>query len=74
MKNTIQNSSRVIYLDILRIIAAFFIVVLHTAVTSLDSFGTTSWEWNVSNFYDSISRWAVPVFVMISGALFLNKE
>ena len=26
------------------------------------------------NFYDSIVRWAVPVFVMISGSLFLNPD
>ena len=32
--------------------------------------GTSSW-W-VGNFYDSLVRWCVPVFVMISGSLLLD--
>ena len=33
-----------------------------------------SYEWYVLNFYDGIVRWTVPVFVMISGTLFLGKN
>lgn len=31
-------------------------------------------EWMVRNVYDSMVRWSVPVFVMISGALFLDTR
>ena len=34
----------------------------------------SSFEWQVLNLYDSLVRWGVPVFVMISGALFLNPH
>ena len=33
-----------------------------------------SMQWEVFNLFDCISRWAVPVFVMISGALFLKSD
>ena len=33
-----------------------------------------SFDWSVSNFYFSVVQWGVPVFVMISGALFLGRE
>jgi len=31
-------------------------------------------QWQVFNIYDSLVRWGVPIFVMISGALFLNRD
>jgi surface polysaccharide O-acyltransferase-like enzyme len=31
-------------------------------------------EWNIYNICNSASRWGVPVFVMMSGALFLPRE
>jgi len=31
-------------------------------------------DWLASDFYNALSRFAVPVFVMISGALLLNRE
>ena len=66
-------NNRIISFDVLRIIAAFAVVMLH--VTS-DRFSTSfpSNEWEIRNVFDSFVRWCVPVFVMISGALFLNQE
>ena len=65
------GKERIIYLDLLRIFAAFAIVCLH--VSSQDwseSFPTIGWE--IRNVCLSAVRWSVPIFVMISGALFLN--
>ena len=45
---------------------------MHVAASNWYSTDVNSHEWQAMNFYDSIVRWAVPVFVMISGALFLN--
>lgn len=64
---------RVLSFDVLRIIAAFAVVMLHVSAEGfLGCFPSD--EWEVCNIYDSISRWCVPVFVMISGALFLNQD
>lgn len=58
-------------LDLLRIIAISAVVVIHTTqnMGKLDVYG---FDWAVLNVYDGLVRWAVPVFVMISGVLFLN--
>lgn len=66
---------RVIYIDILRILATFAVVLLHSA-SSFWYTNPTTINWQFSNFYDGLVRWCVPMFVTISGALFLrdNKE
>ena len=67
------NRQRVIYFDLLRIAAAFFVVVLHTATSQFGAVAYGSTAWNVFNFYDGMVRWTVPMFIMLSGALFLAK-
>ena len=49
-------------------------MMLHTASENWYGTDVNGRDWFVFNFYDSIVRWGVPVFVMISGALFLKKE
>ena len=71
---TNADDKRIEYLDLLRIIAIFTVVLLHVAAQNWTKVDARSFEWNVFNVFDSISRWAVPVFVMISGTLFLNKD
>jgi len=64
---------RILSFDVLRIIAAFAVVMLHVSTEGfLGCFPSD--EWEIGNIYDSISRWCVPVFFMISGALFLNQD
>ena len=46
----------------------------HVAERCRENVSVYSHEWFVMNFYDSMTRWAVPVFVMISGALFLSPS
>lgn len=66
--------TRTIYLDWLRFFSIFAVVVLHCASQNWYRTDVNGFEWQVFNFYDSLVRWAVPVFVMISGCLFLNKD
>ena len=64
---------RIIAFDILRIIAAFAVVWLHVSAQRWTS-TFPSLEWEIRNVYDAFVRWSVPVFVMISGALFLDSS
>ena len=68
-----SDAKRDLSLDILRIIATFAVILLHVAAQK-DYFETTypTNEWIPRLFYNSFVRWCVPIFVMISGALFLN--
>ena len=69
-----MKEQRIVYFDYLRIIAIFAVVVLHFAAQNWDGVNVSSFEWQIFNLYDATAAWGVPVFVMISGALFLGKE
>lgn len=69
----VEAKQRVLYFDCLRILAAVFVVVLHTTTTHFGEVSVYSLEWKMFNFYDGLSRWTVPMFIMISGALFLGR-
>lgn len=62
------------HLDYLRVFATVSVMILHIAAQNWYNADVNRMEWQTFNFYDSIVRWGVPVFVMISGALFLPKE
>ena len=57
-------------MDILRILACFMVVVLHTSAQNWDAVPFISFEWKAFNFYNAMVRSAVPIFFMISGKLF----
>ena len=40
----------------------------------MQDYNSPTLEWNVMNIYDSATRFCVPIFLMISGALFLNPS
>lgn len=65
---------RTVYFDYLRVFATFSVIILHLSAQNWFTTDVNGFEWQVFNFYDSIVRWGVPVFVMISGALFLDRE
>lgn len=73
MKGSADNK-REVYFDFLRIIAAFSVVMLHSAAQFWYTLDIFSREWIIANSYDAVFRFGVPIFVMISGALFLNSK
>ncbi|MCM1026208.1 MAG: acyltransferase family protein [Roseburia sp.] len=60
--------------DLLRIIACFSVIMLHCSAQFWYVLPITGNEWLITNSYDSVSRFGVPLFVMISGALFLSGQ
>lgn len=69
-----NKDDRVIYVDLLRVISTMAVIVLHVAAAEWNKFNIYSTQWQVLNIYDSLVRWSVPIFVMISGMFFLNPE
>lgn len=65
---------RVIYFDILRIVAIFFVVFVHLAAQHWSDVDVSSRAWFAFNLYCTTGKWSVPIFVMISGALFLGRR
>ena len=66
-------AQRVAYFDLLRVLASAAVVVLHLAAQNWGTLDVSTSAWRVLNLYDGLVRWSVPVFVMISGALFLSR-
>ncbi|MCR4946428.1 MAG: acyltransferase family protein [Lachnospiraceae bacterium] len=71
---TQQKTDRKAYLDYLRILATFAVIFLHVSGSAKGEADVNTFYWQVLNFLEGSVRWGVPVFVMISGALFLNRE
>lgn len=70
-----EQQARYQNLDAARWVAALAVVVLHCAafpLTSTTQYGSAGWQW--ANVYDAATRWCVPVFVMVSGALMLDSS
>ena len=62
------------YFFVLRIISSFAIVLIHVSAIYYYRFKITSNDFKISFFYNGLSRFGVPIFFMISGALFLNRD
>ena len=62
------------YLDILRILATIAVVMIHVVARGWLKSNIFTFEWQFYNLFYGILKWAVPIFVMISGALFLGGE
>ena len=68
------NHARIPYLDTLRILAMLGVIVIHLAATGYSQAPPGSFSWAVCLAYCILSRFAVPVFVMISGSIYLNPK
>jgi len=58
-------------LDFIRLVAILMVISIHV---SAKGFASMTNHWWAVNFYESISRFSVPLFLMVTGALLLGKE
>lgn len=66
---------RVFFFDLLRAIAAVAVIAIHVLAPYRDRLGEIPFvEWLIAVTVNGASRWAVPVFIMISGALMLSDR
>ena len=68
-----QSSSRPAYLpwvDLVRIIAIFFVILVHVSYRLINEWGRIPFDWwMIGNVAEGISRTAVSLFIMTSGYL-----
>ncbi len=69
-----EEKKRLIYPDVLRIISIFAVIVLHAVGELWGLIPIQSKSWIALTIIDSLFRFAVPVFVMVSGAFMLSPE
>lgn len=66
------DKSKILYLSRLRAIACIAVVVLHTFY-ACNGFSATAADTSIMLSVRNLMMWAVPVFIMVSGALLLDK-
>lgn len=69
----IEQNKRIIAFDVMRIVAAYAVVFQHIVGQNWNEVFPSA-EWELRNIYVSFAQWSVPVFFMISGALFLSPN
>ena len=70
-----KSGGKLVYIEYIRMFATMAVVFLHVAVTlnanhSIDELGV--FNYSVFSACHMLVKWAVPCFVMVSGALLLN--
>lgn len=67
---------RIRYFDSIRVVSVLMAIMIHVSMIWWDDWQPTSANWIVANFFNSCSRYGVPLLVMLSGALIVtgNEE
>lgn len=65
---------RNVSLDLIKVVAVLAVILTHISAGFVGYYETSSVEFIFGNIFDSISRLGVPLFVMVSGSLMLDKE
>ncbi len=61
-------------LDILRFLAMLCVIAMHVCSGPMKVIPTKSFDFIAMNSLSTVITWCIPVFVMISGGLFLNPQ
>jgi surface polysaccharide O-acyltransferase-like enzyme len=70
-----SKTENIDWVNNLRLVALYAVIVLHCTSLLLMQYGKVSMsDWMVADFLNATVRFAVPVFVMITGALSLARE
>jgi len=64
---------RAIWVDFAKVLAAFCVILIHVVAPEILREDFESSNWQIANILDSFSRFAPPLFFMISGAMLLGK-
>jgi len=76
MNSMIKNSNcdNKIYLDRIRVIASIFVVTIHVSAQFINDNLINFSAYKISEFYNFLAQTAVPLFIFISGAIYLNEN
>lgn len=69
-----MKSSRLGWPDLLRCLACLAVVVLHLAGAPANDLAVTDPGWTWAILASSLTRWSVPMFILLSGMFLLDPE
>ena len=61
-------------LDLLRILATFMVILIHVSAQNWHITPSNTLTFNIYNFYYSLARSSVPIFIILSGVFFLKPK
>ena len=67
----VKTKKRIIYLDYLRVIGIFGVLLNHISTNWISGVSLNSL---IAIFYNSVGRVGVPIFLMLTGVLLLNNK
>ncbi len=62
------------YIDVARVLSMISVVLIHVGAINWYDAPFSPYPWGVLNLFDILARYCVPVFLMISGYLFLDPR
>lgn len=69
-----KSSERLIWPDLLRGVSCFSVILIHITSVGINDYELSSPVYFLSALINSLLRWAVPVFFMISGMFLLDPD
>lgn len=72
--HALMQENRLHYISYLRVLATCSVLLIHASTGYLNAFTATGFDWNYANVLNSFTRFSVPLFVMLSGALLIPKK
>lgn len=69
-----NHKEHLLWVDLLKIFSIFMVIVLHVSSKNMYMFNVGDTYFTIYTMYSLMTRWAVPVFFMCSGALMLHPE
>lgn len=69
-----MKNKRVLYFDILKVLSSFAVVLIHVISQFWYDLSPNSINFIILTIIDGLVRFVVPIYFMISGALFLNED
>lgn len=69
-----EIGNRIFYLDQLRALAIIGVISIHVSAAFLVRLDPNNINWLIADFFNVVGRFAVPVFLMLTGVLLLNRD
>ena len=69
-----SRANWLVYGDAMRVLGVLAVIIGHVADMRFFQPGISRGEWWAVNVLDAACRWAVPIFIMLSGSLLLNPS
>ena len=70
-----NRTPKILYYDALRALATIAVIIIHVSSPLVNMAWSKNMPyWWFGNFFDSSVRFAVPIFIMLTGATLLGRE